>query len=406
VKYAPTPDDQPPPSQRTRKRRFTRNGVKAVSRKKPATSNKAANSQRRVSETIHVTRLVVKAASQKLDEPAEAYLPTPAATGPLTELRTSDHRAADLQNLTKENNGISELEVSGKHESAFIVNDDDENFGQPCFDFDINSREANSSLPLPKTQEHATSSQTMINDDAFDDDLMDDDLLDLLTDTMSVLCSPRFQSSSPVKLNASQGLYLPPQQTDQTSVTSDDASNEESSSSSRSPKKFVSPVTLTSRILAATGDEARKPIVRSPFPTAVRDRSPIIGMSSNTVLRSCFRVGEAISQSCHAVKAGNNILIELYARVLSSERDDLQQRFTFCDLFHAKPPYIQATYAAAIWKSVQLFEYDSARLMQQGRICRCIGTMKRNGKDWAMTVLNIWEATWDDVQWVEGIVNS
>lgn len=32
--------------------------------------------------------------------------------------------------------------------------------------------------------------------------------------------------------------------------------------------------------------------------------------------------------------------------------------------------------------------------------------MKRDGKNWTMTVLNVWEATWDDVQWVEGIVNA
>lgn len=302
------------------------------------------------------------------------------------------------------------VDNSNKHTSDPIVDDDDDDdddFGQLCFDFEITSRNADVSVPSTNTlsQEHPTTSQTMTDGDDFDNDLMDDDLLDLFTDTMSEPSSPLLQSSSPLKfdppINPSQS-----QRTIQACVMNYDASNGETSSLGRPVKKFVSPVTLTSRILAATGDEARKPIVRSPFPTAVRDRSPLIGMSSNTVLRTCFRIGEAINQSCHVAKAGNSILIELYARILGSELDELQQRFTFCDLFHAKQPYIQATYAAAIWKSVQLFEYDSARLMQQGRICRCIGTMKRNGKDWAMTVLNIWEATWDDVQWVEGIVNS
>lgn len=300
---------------------------------------------------------------------------------------------------------MSEVDDSSKLSSVPVVDDGDDDFGQLCFDFELGSHDADISIPSTNAQQYPTSSQTMMDDDNFDDDLMDGDLLDLVTDTVSVPGSPLFQSSSPVKLNALKDSSLP-QQTPQTSITSDDASNKELSNSSRLSNKFVSLVTLTSRILAATGDVARKPTVRSPFPSAVRDRSPIIGMSSNTVLRSCFRVGEAINQSCHAAKAGNNILVELYARVLGSERDGMQQRFTFCDLFHAKSPYIQATYAAAIWKSVQLFEYDSARLMQQGRICRCIGSMKRNGKDWTMTVLNIWEATWDDVQWVEGIVNS
>ncbi|KAJ6279120.1 f-actin-capping protein subunit alpha [Bipolaris maydis] len=53
-------------------------------------------------------------------------------------------------------------------------------------------------------------------------------------------------------------------------------------------KKFVSPVTLTTRLLAVTGDggsaNARTPIVRSPFPKPARDRSPIIGLSSNIVV--------------------------------------------------------------------------------------------------------------------------
>ncbi|KAF1923014.1 uncharacterized protein M421DRAFT_426249 [Didymella exigua CBS 183.55] len=304
-----------------------------------------------------------------------------------------------------ERSTTSNSRTSSTYAPATLVDNNDDDFGQLCFDFEINTRNADSSILSTHTSEQPRPSQAQLDDDDFGDDLMDDDLLDLTTDTMADPSSPQLHSASFAKFDASNESAHQ-RETPEAPVTTDVSLIEESSSPSRSSKKFVSPVTLTSRLLAATGDEAHKPIVRPPFPTAVRDRSPIIGMSSNTVLRSCFRVGEAISQSCHAAKAGNDILVELYARVLSSERDDLQQRFTFCDLFHAKPPYVQATYAAAIWKSVQLFEYDSARLMQQGRICRCIGTMKRNGKDWVMMVLNIWEATWDDVQWVEGIVNS
>jgi hypothetical protein len=50
-------------------------------------------------------------------------------------------------------------------------------------------------------------------------------------------------------------------------------------------------------------------------------------------------------------------------------------------------------YSAVMWKSVQLFEYDSRRLLKEGRMCRCIGTMKRDGKEWVMRVLNVWEAS-------------
>jgi hypothetical protein len=175
-------------------------------------------------------------------------------------------------------------------------------------------------------------------------------------------------------------------------------------------KKFMSPLTLTTHLLAVTGDggsaNTRKPIVRHPFPKPVHDRSPIIGLSSNVVLRTCFRIGEAINQSHQGSRSGQQMIIELYARVLTSERTETQQYFTFCDLFHTRPPYIKGAYDAVIWRAVPLFEYDSWRLLQQGRMCRCIGTMKRNGKEWIMNIHNIWEATWEDIEWVEGIVNS
>ena len=152
----------------------------------------------------------------------------------------------------------------------------------------------------------------------------------------------------------------------------------------------------------------RKPIVRPVFPDAVRDRSPVVGLSSKLVLRSCFRVGEAISQAGKATKQGQNLLFELYARVLSSERDAAKQYFVFSDVFHHRPPYLKGEYDAAIWKSVELFNYDSGRFLSNAKMCRCVGRIKRNEKDqtWVMVVHNIWEATWEDIDWVEGIVNS
>ncbi|KAF2870307.1 hypothetical protein BDV95DRAFT_496577, partial [Massariosphaeria phaeospora] len=148
-----------------------------------------------------------------------------------------------------------------------------------------------------------------------------------------------------------------------------------------------------------------KPIIRPPFPSPVRDRSPIVGLSSDTRLRTCFRIGEAINTGHLALRHGENILLELYAKVHSSERDDLKQHFVFRDLFHSKPPFLKATYDAAIWMSVELYNYDSGRLLQDGRMCRCIGKMKREGNGYVLTVLNIWETTWDDISWVEGIIN-
>jgi hypothetical protein len=249
-------------------------------------------------------------------------------------------------------------------------------------------------------------SATEFGDEEFDDDLDDEAFLRLTSDMIDT-GEAHAVPSSPLKSGIAQPSYRKPRgiSEDTIIVLEDDFSSQQSTK-----KKFVSPVTLTTRLFAATGDlgsaAARKPIVRPPFPLAVRDRSPIIGLSSTTLLKTCFRIGEAVNQAHQASKSGHEIIFELYARILESERDATSQYFTFCDLFHAKPPYIKAVYDAALWKSVELFNYDSARLLQQGRICRCMGKVKREGKEWVMTVLNIWEATWEDIRWVEGIVNS
>lgn len=258
----------------------------------------------------------------------------------------------------------------------------------------------------PLSQENNSNLTDSGDDYTFD--ITDDDLLGLASD-MDGTCfdAPHSVSSSLVKSHKSddsQGHLIEPYHGN----TPEEAPAV--CSTQNTLKKFVSPVTLGTRLLAADGNEtraaARKPIVRRLFPSAVRDRSPIIGLSSNTLLRTCFRIGEAINQSSQAAKSGQHVMIELYARVLASERTEKQQYFTFCDVFHAKPPYIQGVYDAAMWKAVQLFEYDGRRLLQPGRMCRCIGTMRRNGRERIMAVHNIWEATWEDIQWVAGIVGS
>jgi hypothetical protein len=249
---------------------------------------------------------------------------------------------------------------------------------------------------LPSTAcEQSLSARNLHNayfsdEENFDDDLSDEEFLKLMSDAVEVEGNIGGSTSFPANTTANSDTFA--------------------SSAIHGLKKFVSPMTSTSRLLAATNDidcaVARKPIIRPSFPLAVRDRSPIIGLSSNMLLRTCFRIGEAINQAHQSSKSGKPIMFELYARIFDSTREDTKQHFTFCDLFHAKPPYIKAVYEGAIWKAVELFDYDSRRLLQHGRICRCMGTMKRDGKEWVMVVANIWEATWDDIKWVEGIVNA
>lgn len=259
---------------------------------------------------------------------------------------------------------------------------------------------------------HVTSLGRSIFDDngeEFDDDLNDDEFLEMTCHVADLSGEPTILPSSPRHSGSTRTIHV----TEDISspATKLPASPEiDHGNGQRILSKFVSPMTLTSRLLASTGDidcaDARKPIARPPFPEAVHDRSPIIGLSSDTLLRTCFRVGEAINQAHQASKNGKHIVLELYARILDSSRDDTKQHFTFCDLFHGKPPHIKGVYDGAVWQSVQLFDYDSKRLLQQGRICRCMGMMKRDGKEWVMSVSSIWEATWDDIKWVQGIIDA
>lgn len=236
---------------------------------------------------------------------------------------------------------------------------------------------------LPETDQ-------IVNDleDCFDDGIDDDDLLRLMCSTpVSVRGN---EENSPYRLDY------------------DFVFSERAAPAKGTAQKFISPVTSLTQIRTkeSIAAEKRTPIVRVPFPTQVRDRSPVIGLSPARVLRTCFRIGEAINAGRDAVKNNKEVLLELYARVVESVRADHKQTFVFCDLFHTKPPYIKAEYPSTIWQACNLHEVDSGRLLVGNRMCRCIGIMRKEDMEWKLQVLNIWECTWEDIEWVEAIVNA
>jgi hypothetical protein len=155
--------------------------------------------------------------------------------------------------------------------------------------------------------------------------------------------------------------------------------------------------------------KSRPPISRPPFPRLVRDRSPIHGVSATMNLRTCFRIGEALNSGVFAVNNNKDIIIELYARVVSSYREDggYRQYFVFADLFHDRPPFLNGEYD--LWNGSTLWEFDSQRFLgsqdpMKEKLCRCVGRVKKDERVFKFTVLNIWEASWDDVKHVKGIV--
>ena len=152
------------------------------------------------------------------------------------------------------------------------------------------------------------------------------------------------------------------------------------------------------------------PFARPAFPAPVRDRSPILGLSRSPVLRTCFRIGEALNVASSSSHNNLDTVIQLYARTTYSERDanGVKQYFQFADLFRSeRPPFLNGSYD--IWKGSELWELDSSRFLGEkgkGQIARVVGRMKRDDKTkaWKMTILSIWKATLEDVGYAKGVV--
>ena len=111
-----------------------------------------------------------------------------------------------------------------------------------------------------------------------------------------------------------------------------------------------------------------------------------------------------------SVRMNSNVIIELYARVVYSHREGRKQHFVFHDLYHDRQPYLEGT--RELWDQTKLRELDTRSFLGaerdgEGVICRAVAKMKRKegaaGKGWRLDVLSIWEARWEDVDFVAGI---
>ena len=171
------------------------------------------------------------------------------------------------------------------------------------------------------------------------------------------------------------------------------------------------PLTLEVIEQHSSSSQATKAIVRPPFPRAILDRSSIAGASNATLLRTCFRLGEALNAGSQAVRSNSNVVLELYARVTSSWRDPppgRKQHFVFADIYHDKPPHLEGTFE--LYNQATLWDLDSQAFLgasASGTLCRAIVRMKRNPQQkWRLEILSIWEATWEDVEFAAGICES
>jgi hypothetical protein len=158
-----------------------------------------------------------------------------------------------------------------------------------------------------------------------------------------------------------------------------------------------------------------QPFVRKAFPRFIRPRSLIAGASCKLLLRTCFRVGEAFRISVQAEMDKQDIIMELYAKVLFSERtsaNQWKQSFQFGDIFTDKSPTLNGVYEK--FRNVGLWDHETKQLIGdsgQGKIVRVIGKMTRTGRnnnsrDWMFNIDSIWESDKDDVQYVREIVEA
>lgn len=149
------------------------------------------------------------------------------------------------------------------------------------------------------------------------------------------------------------------------------------------------------------------PIIRPQYPKPVLDRSVITGVTSKIILRSCFRIGEAINVGSEALRTGDNVILELHALVDSSYREpeSVEQHFVFTDMWAERSPVLTGTYKC--WKGSKLWDEDAAVFLGHElpkKMCRCIARMKRMDNKWTLSILSIWKAHWDDVGFTKGIV--
>lgn len=153
------------------------------------------------------------------------------------------------------------------------------------------------------------------------------------------------------------------------------------------------------------------PFARPEFPIRARERSPILGVSSSVILRTCFRIGEALRSSSLCVADRQDAIIELFARVTYSAREEgtTKQHFHFADLFNDRPPNPKGLLDNYEIHALQ--ETESRKLLgveSPGQMVRCLGRMKRErqGKNWMMDIINIRPTDWEEVRWTKKIAGT
>lgn len=152
------------------------------------------------------------------------------------------------------------------------------------------------------------------------------------------------------------------------------------------------------------------PFARSPFPEKVCGGSLIPGLTTRTILRTCFRIGECIRAGSLCNRLNQDAIVELFCRVTFSSREDgtHKQIFQFADIFHNSPPFVSGILAN--YRMWALQERESRELLAENReepgMVRCLGRLKAQvgGNGWILHLDNIRRSDWEEVRWTRRIV--
>ncbi|KAA8566008.1 hypothetical protein EYC84_009809 [Monilinia fructicola] len=179
------------------------------------------------------------------------------------------------------------------------------------------------------------------------------------------------------------------------------------------PGKLVEPNQNTSAIVRGWFDDSHEylplvPFARPRFPSLVQDRCPVNGVSAQTILRVCFRIGEMLKEGGRCNALGQDAIIELYARVNFSSREPgtTKQHFQFSDLFHDRPPFAKGILSN--FKTTGLAESESKVFIESNEtlMARCLGRVKKDVKNgaWLLHIINIRVTDWEEIRWAKRIV--
>ncbi|KAL9621503.1 MAG: hypothetical protein Q9160_004033 [Pyrenula sp. 1 TL-2023] len=169
------------------------------------------------------------------------------------------------------------------------------------------------------------------------------------------------------------------------------------------------------------------PFARSSFAEPMSRQSLLPSATPEIRMLTYFRTPAMLKALSSTSSPTTRILLEAYCLVCASARQGCIQRFVFADLFFSDTcPTLNGTYKG--WQGSELWEHDSGvfladSIQSSPKMCRAIitpspgnggpkgmadkgkGPIER-GQSIEVQVLNIWEANWEDVRFVKGIVDA